>query len=202
MGGELPTRSYAELRRMRRDGLAPVASGPCMIYRCDCASLSGGGAVRFGYDHCHDHDYIRGVICHPRNGNMTYTDAEMTRVRLGSPDRWPVAPELVAHWARCPECVRSLPSCARLVRLWPRERWAEVVTRVVLVNVTIDPDWLSIEALLSRVNVAHVESGPGWSMTTRPDWTQYQALRQAFGSPIASGLRTQTGRARGDRKTG
>lgn len=180
---DLPT-SYAELRRRRRDGQAPPAIGPCAIRGC----RARGPAVRFGYDHCHEHDYPRGAVCHSHNGRMALADAQLAQLRQ---DRttplalaaWHDEPELVAHWSRCPRCLASFPAVAQLEQLWPGDRWANVVTRVILVNVARDPRWLSVDRVLARVNAREVRRAlESWG-PQRPDYDLRDTLRRALGDP-------------------
>jgi hypothetical protein len=101
MIGELPTRRYSQIRGLRRRGLMGPASGPCVIDGCD---YSYPGRV---YDHCHVHDYIRGVLCLWHNGGMRLIDAHVAlETRRGAAHARETAARL-AHWARCPECTAS-----------------------------------------------------------------------------------------------
>ncbi len=90
----LPTRSYAELRALRRRGACPPAAGPC--WNCG----RNGAQDRPSYDHCHLHDYVRGVLCHGCNIQMAWVDA---RAAVAAGD-W-----RIAYWGRCPRCAAAGP---------------------------------------------------------------------------------------------
>ena len=89
---ELPTRRYSEIRQLRRRGLMGPAVGPC--WQC-------GSHLQPSYEHCHLHDYVRGILCHSCNIQMILVDARVT-VRLA--DDW-----RIAHWAHCPHCAAAGP---------------------------------------------------------------------------------------------
>lgn len=96
------------------------------------------------------------------------------------PAAWHDEPRLVAHWARCPGCLAGFPAVARLEQLWPGERWAAVVSRVVLVNTQLEPGWLSVEAVLARVNAMERSGHLG---SQRLAYDLRNTLRRAFGDP-------------------
>jgi hypothetical protein len=85
-------------------GQGQRAPGPCAIADCDYARR----CARWGYaedrplspvfvwDHCHHHDYVRGMLCREHNGDMQPLDARI----LGA-DR---DAALMVHWLRCPRC--------------------------------------------------------------------------------------------------
>lgn len=60
-------------------------------------------------DHCHEHGWIRGEVCHSHNLKMQAIDAG-TKVHLWEP--W-----MLEHWQKCPDCVqtqsRALPPTPR-----------------------------------------------------------------------------------------
>jgi len=50
-------------------------------------------------DHCHEHGWIRGEVCHSHNLKMQAIDAG-TKFHLWDP--W-----MLEHWQKCPDCVRT-----------------------------------------------------------------------------------------------
>ena len=82
---------YAELRRLRRDGLVPPAAGPCEIEGCHAIKQHGeppGRQDRFVYEHCHHHGTVRGVVCLNCNQLLATLDNGGARVY-----HWPPAGE-------------------------------------------------------------------------------------------------------------
>ena len=91
--------SYCQLRSLRRRGSVPPASGACAIPKCR-------RSFPRVYDHCHAHDYVRGVLCNWCNGLMAFIDVRISLIiTIGHP-RVTAAEHaaLLAHWRRCPYC--------------------------------------------------------------------------------------------------
>lgn len=109
----LPTRRYSQVKELRRRGLMSRATGPCAIDGCAIYRPSQAVYDRcFVYDHCHEHDYIRGVICLWHNTSMAMVDAHVMDPEMRGSGRTSAAREaeaaaLLAHWARCPGCAAS-----------------------------------------------------------------------------------------------
>jgi recombination endonuclease VII len=108
----LPTRQYSVIRNLRKRNLVAPASGQCEMSACY------GGNCALKYDHCHIHDYIRGILCHSCNIMMIDIDA---RVFVS----WKPA-AFAEYWAHCPQCAMSGPwepyiTADEYSRAWLRE---------------------------------------------------------------------------------
>lgn len=74
----------------------PVAPGSACVL---CAVV----ALRPVQDHCHDHGWLRGVLCGRCNTAMAYVDRRITpRAALAAGLS---LADLLAHAGRCPECL-------------------------------------------------------------------------------------------------
>ena len=103
----LITRRYSKVRGLRARGIMSPASAPCEIEGCrNRDPLSGyrGRGTGYVYEHCHTHDYIRGVACGPCNIDMIIIDA-----RVDTCTGWPRFGALLAWWLRCPTCAAGPP---------------------------------------------------------------------------------------------
>src|SRR5262249_1726039 len=73
----LITRRYSKVKGLRAQGILSPATAPCEIDGCSHRSpvpgLRGAG-TGYVYEHCHQHDYIRGVTCGPCNMQMRLID--------------------------------------------------------------------------------------------------------------------------------
>lgn len=103
----LITRRYSKVKGLRARGIMSPASAPCEIGGCrnrEPFSDYGGRGTGYVFEHCHRHDYIRGVACGPCNGEMTMMDAQVDTCaespRFGA---------LLAWWLRCPTCAAGPP---------------------------------------------------------------------------------------------
>jgi len=108
---DLPTRSYARVRELRRRGRLPAATGPCEVPGCEARTAQAGPAeaarTRYLYEHCHQHDYIRGVTCQRCNPALAYIDARVLMpIGWHRPAR---AAALLEFWSRCPSCAALGP---------------------------------------------------------------------------------------------
>lgn len=80
------------------------------------------GKTGFVFDHCHEHGWIRGVICASCNGKMRNVDLRMeySEVQtIGFDDDYPIELELPTpaynrHWEKCPDCRKTGPWTAML----------------------------------------------------------------------------------------
>jgi hypothetical protein len=113
----LITRRYSQVKGLRARGILSPATPPCEIDGCRNRSpLPGhrGRGTGYVYEHCHQHDYIRGVTCGPCNVQMTLMDARVdtcaARPRFGA---------YLAWWLRCPTCAAGPPAAAHL---WQQTR--------------------------------------------------------------------------------
>jgi hypothetical protein len=103
----LITRRYSKVKGLRARGILSPATPPCEIDGClsrsplpDCRGRGTG----YVYEHCHQHDYIRGVTCVPCNGQMSLMDA-----RVDTCASWPRFGAYLAWWLRCPACAGGPP---------------------------------------------------------------------------------------------
>jgi transposase len=102
----LVTRRYSQVKGLRARGIMSAASAPCELPGCHWrAAMTDyrGRGTGYVYEHCHRHDWIRGVTCGNCNGRMALVDARVDE--CAEPD-W--APYL-AWWQRCPECAAGAP---------------------------------------------------------------------------------------------
>jgi hypothetical protein len=103
----LITRRYSKVKGLRARGILSPASAPCEIDGCrNCSPLPDfrGHGTGYVYEHCHRHDYIRGVTCAPCNVQMTLMDA-----RVETCATWPRFRAYLAWWLRCPACAAGPP---------------------------------------------------------------------------------------------
>jgi hypothetical protein len=115
-----PPASYRRLCSLRRRGLGYRAAGPCAIPGCEYAARAIASAARYkarlGYppppidrplsplfvwDHCHAHDYVRGVLCRDCNQKISPWDRQDHWVLRHRQERQEA---MIAYRARCPEC--------------------------------------------------------------------------------------------------
>jgi hypothetical protein len=83
------------------------ASAPCEIEECrhrDQLPGYRGRGTGYVFEHCHQHDYIRGVACGPCNNDMILIDA-----RIDTCASWPRFGAYLAWWRRCPACAAGPP---------------------------------------------------------------------------------------------
>lgn len=96
---ELATRQYSQVRSLTARGMMSRAAGPCEVDEshqpAEAALRRGTGFV---YEHCHRHDYIRGVTCQSCNGQMKLIDRHVDVATLPGFSRY------VDWWGRCPAC--------------------------------------------------------------------------------------------------
>jgi hypothetical protein len=112
-GVPVPT-SYSEITRLQKHG-GFRAAGPCQVCYQEPPHYETG-ASRFTYDHCHEHDFVRGVLC--RNCNQSWmTQVDRHLEDMTSHDLWPA---LLANWNRCPQCAAK-----GWRALWRRDKTAE-----------------------------------------------------------------------------
>lgn len=120
-----PPESYKRLRYLMDRGKGYRAPGPCAIPGCTYIKRGGRWATRdiplsppFVWDHCHLHDYVRGILCREHNGLLAPIDNQ---------DHWHVAglgrradlAELLAYRNRCPHCAALGPWRPIMVRHTP-----------------------------------------------------------------------------------
>jgi hypothetical protein len=127
-------RRYSRLRRQLRTRTVPYPEGPCGIHACEADSNNyqchwhtvhslSCRKYTLVYDHCHRHDYVRGIICIGCNVIMSCIDQLhppapliqatpegkhwLTRVNAQHPFS-PTGAYLdayIGHWEQCPSCV-------------------------------------------------------------------------------------------------
>lgn len=94
---------------MRRRGEGWRATGPCAIpgcaYRSDVDTLM---SPPFVWDHCHEHDYVRGMLCRDHNQLIAPVEAQDHWRLLHMPRRVVIA-DLLAYLERCPHCAALGP---------------------------------------------------------------------------------------------
>jgi recombination endonuclease VII len=103
----LITRRYSKVKGLRAQGILSPATPPCEIDGCRNRSPlpdHRGRGTGYVYEHCHQHDYIRGVTCGPCNVQMTLMDA-----RVDTCASWPRFGAYLAWWLRCPTCAAGPP---------------------------------------------------------------------------------------------
>ena len=103
----LITRRYSKVKGLHARGILSPATPPCEIDGCRNRSPlpdHRGRGTGYVYEHCHQHDYIRGVTCGPCNVQMTLVDA-----RVDSCASWPRFGAYLAWWLRCPTCAAGPP---------------------------------------------------------------------------------------------
>ena len=103
----LITRRYSKVKGLRARGILSPASAPCEIDGCrNCSPLPRfrGHGTGYVYEHCHQHDYIRGVTCGPCNVQMTLMDAHVDTCAT-----WPRFGAYLTWWLRCPTCAAGPP---------------------------------------------------------------------------------------------
>ena len=103
----LITRRYSKVKGLRAQGILSPATPPCEIDGCHNHSPlpdHRGRGTGYVYEHCHQHDYIRGVCCAPCNVQMTLMDA-----RVDTCASWPRFGAYLAWWQRCPSCAAGPP---------------------------------------------------------------------------------------------
>lgn len=107
MTAELAPLSYSGMVALRKRGRGSPAAGPCQVSGCMYAKHVP--RPRYVYEHCHTHDYIRGIACLECNHFMASIDARvMPDPRIGwTGGRRPAG--LLEHWARCPGCAAAGP---------------------------------------------------------------------------------------------
>ena len=122
-----PPSSYKRLSGMLRRGQGYRAPGPCAIPGCTYAARGELDAARYGWewdkprsppfvwDHCHTHDYVRGILCRDHNRRIAPIDNQ-DHYRLR---RYRDLPELLAYRERCPACALSSPWQPVMVRHSP-----------------------------------------------------------------------------------
>jgi len=103
----LITRRYSKVKALRARGILSPATPPCEIDGCRNRSPfpdHRGRGTGYVYEHCHQHDHIRGVTCGPCNVQMTLVDA-----RVDTCASWPRFGAYLAWWLRCPTCAAGPP---------------------------------------------------------------------------------------------
>jgi hypothetical protein len=103
----LITRRYSKVKGLRARGILSPASAPCEVDGCRNRSPRPnvrGRGTGYVYEHCHRHDYIRGVTCGPCNVQMTLMDAHVDTCAT-----WPRFGTYLAWWLRCPACAAGPP---------------------------------------------------------------------------------------------
>jgi hypothetical protein len=113
-----PPESYRRLSSLMKRGKGYRAPGPCAIPECswvgrlgcDAAKRDyGSGLPLFVWDHCHPHDYVRGMLCRYHNGQMRFLDGQDHYAMRGRWSGGGLFPLLCAHWERCPPCAERGP---------------------------------------------------------------------------------------------
>src|SRR5204862_3639958 len=103
----LITRRYSKVKALRARGILSPATPPCEIDGCRNRSPfpdHRGRGTGYVYEHCHQHDHIRGVTCGPCNVQMTLVDA-----RVDTCASWPRFGAYLAGWLRCPPAPAGRP---------------------------------------------------------------------------------------------
>jgi Recombination endonuclease VII len=106
-----PGWKYQDYQRLLKLGLIKRPAGPCELgqgygywggHKKDRASTEH--LMNYVYDHCHEHGYVRGILCAGCNVTMGLVDAGRGHESMavlenpGPYDRWR---------KRCPECVAA-----------------------------------------------------------------------------------------------
>lgn len=132
---EWPPTSYRRLRRLMDRGQGHRAPGPCAIPGCTLARPDPRPlATPFVWDHCHAHDYVRGILCRIHNGMMAPVDNQ-DHAKIQWWSRLSAATfnlaALTAYWERCPECSSAGPWQPIMVRhsTWIVQSAAERIAR-------------------------------------------------------------------------
>lgn len=118
-----PPTSYRRLRSLMDHGRGRRATGPCGITGCDYLdSCDGPSRVDsplyplFVWDHCHEHDVVRGALCQRHNAAMGYVDRQdHAQLRRYSGQ----LADLLPYWQRCPGCAALGSWQPVMVRHWP-----------------------------------------------------------------------------------
>jgi hypothetical protein len=103
----LITRRYSMVKGLRARGILSPATPPCEIGGCRNRSPLPdyhGHGTGYVYEHCHQHDYIRGVACGRCNNDMALMDA-----RIDICAEWPRFAAYLAWWLRCSTCAGGPP---------------------------------------------------------------------------------------------
>jgi hypothetical protein len=114
---------------MLRRGQGYRAPGPCAIPGCTYAARGELDAARYGWewdkprsppfvwDHCHVHDYVRGILCRDHNLRIGPVDnQDHYHLQRYAPAKLAA---LLAYRERCPACVLSGPWHPVMVRHSP-----------------------------------------------------------------------------------
>ena len=87
------TDTFIERHGLIKYGQARWRRLPCPRWCEICRSTAH---VAYGFDHCHVHGWVRGILCGPCNTQMQGVDA----------GKIPLASPYVEHWRRCPDCLK------------------------------------------------------------------------------------------------
>lgn len=113
-----PPTSYRRLCQMMRQGRGFRAPGPCGFTNCTyVTSFESKLSPPFTWDHCHAHDYVRGMLCRMHNGHHLppYENQDHWALRRqGVPDA-----ETIAWLMLCPTCAELGPWHPLMVRQLP-----------------------------------------------------------------------------------
>lgn len=95
-----PPASYKRLRYLMDHGKGQRAIGPCAVPKCRFKRYAPDTPLSpfYVWDHCHLHDYVRGMLCRTHNGLMSWLDARIAGHQASSDAN------LMEHWLRCPQC--------------------------------------------------------------------------------------------------
>jgi hypothetical protein len=183
----LITRRYSRVKGLRARGILSPAIAPCEIDGCcNRSPVPGfrGRGTGYVYEHCHEHDYIRGVTCGPCNVQMRLMDARIDICASG-----PRFGAYLTWWQRCPACAAG--------RSW--EPW-----------ITVD-EYHDGPMLAELATLAHTEPGSadraqtmvllalhGRAIIDRRRRRAYQAKRASAHAALAR-LRSSLGQATGQR---
>jgi len=84
-----PPESYRRLRYLMDHGKGHRAPGPCAIPGCVYPALHDKPlSPPFVWDHCHLHDYVRGILCRLHNAQISPMDRQDHWFMR---DNWPYA---------------------------------------------------------------------------------------------------------------
>lgn len=111
-----PPESYRRLRRLMDSGQGYLAPGPCAIPSCDRARPDPRPLnSTYVWDHCHQHDYVRGMLCRYHNVQLgPIENQDHWALRIKPPSR-----DLLVYWARCPDCAADGPWRPLMLRQSP-----------------------------------------------------------------------------------
>ena len=155
-----PPTSYQRLYGMMRRGEGYRAPGPCAIPGCAYRIWEKPFSPPFVWDHCHVHDYVRGILCRTHNVQMGPVDRQdhshlrAIQRHLGQQG----IAELLAYWLRCPECAALGPWQPIMVR-----HSSAIVRRAFLLERapgSLSGGWAARRRIMTIMTTAALERAP------------------------------------------